>query len=305
MEEGSPPFESGRTCDQDARTSSLLDISAISRDEKPYRSYYKMVISGKIVEVYKFEHSIKLNQPKPEPRELTYTEIIDALLGTDKVTAEPSPDTALIDEVLARVKQQRRVSRARNTMRRLIQTNFDQAGKLLTLTFRNTEKFDITSLTLCNKRRTHFYHNLRAHYPDCKFVAVPEFQKRGAVHYHLVLNLPYIPVEEVRKLWPYGFVKINKIYNPAKVGWYIAKYLAKNVADPRFHHHRCYSSSLNLDKPRVVYGDELEGKVAELNAAGYSPDFTTTYYTQWCGETTYSSYNLYQPPAQKEVHEST
>lgn len=283
--------------------SSLLDFSTISRDGRPYRSNYKLVISGKIVEVYKFEYSLKLNQPKPEPRELTYTEIMDALLGIEEVKTKPSPETDLIDKVLARVREQRRVSRAKNTMRRLIQTNFDASGKFLTLTFKNTHAFDITSLAECNKRRTYFYHNLRAQYPDCKFVAVPEYQKRGAVHYHLILNLPYIPIEEIRKMWPYGFVKINKIHNPSKVGWYVAKYLAKNVADPRFKHHRCYSSSLNLDKPTVLYGNELEEELEKLHSAGYKPNYQTTYYTKWCGRTTYSSYNLYQQPAQKVDHE--
>lgn len=92
--------------------------------------------------------------------------------------------------------------RARNEVRRLINANVnrysDEMNNLLkpvflTLTFAE----NIKDLTAANrefrkfmKRLGHFVAKDQAH---VQYVAVPEFQKRGAVHYHLVIfNLPSI-----------------------------------------------------------------------------------------------------------------
>lgn len=60
----------------------------------------------------------------------------------------------------------------------------------VTLTFEDTDKFDITDLNCCNKKLSSYLKRIKEHYPDLKYLGVPEFQKRGAVHYHLLLNVP-------------------------------------------------------------------------------------------------------------------
>lgn len=275
---------------------SLLDKYVISRDENPVPAKYKIIRSGLWLEIYEYDEPIWINVKRlpREPLPLTDTQIMDCLLGN---VEKPSDELIKIRQEIT---QQRRVNRARTNMRRLIQTNFDQAGKLLTLTFRDTDVFDISSLSDCHPRLTYFYKNLRKQFPDSKFVSVPEFQKRGAVHYHLILNLPFVPVDSIRSMWPYGFIKINKIHNPAKVGAYVAKYLAKNVTDPRFAHHRCYSSSLNLQKPQVDYAVNLDQVFALFQQQGVTSSFDTKFYAQFRGLIKYSSYNLYQTAAQKQ-----
>lgn len=66
-----------------------------------------------------------------------------------------------------------------------------------------------------------------------QYVAVPEFQKRGAVHYHLLLNCPYIPADELARLWGQGFVKVNAIDNVDNLGAYVTKYMTKDNVDER------------------------------------------------------------------------
>lgn len=274
---------------------SLLDNIVISNEREIFNSRIKIVVSGKIVEAYEYEYPVWLSgsfMRQPLPEHMTKSKA-----RRDDISDE---ERSLRTEQY----QQRRVSRAKTRMRRLIQSNFDQAGKFLTLTFRDTDKFDINSLSDCNKRKTYFLTQLRKSYPDVKFVAVPEFQKRGAVHYHLILDLPYVPIDELRVMWQYGFVRINKIYNPAKVGSYIAKYLAKNVEDPRFKKHRCFSSSKNLDQPKVHYGNHLNQVVDEFGKLGIDPVFEITYASQNCGMIKFRQYNFYKQslsPAQKEI----
>lgn len=38
-----------------------------------------------------------------------------------------------------------------------------------------------------------------------------EFQKRGAIHYHLLCNLPFVSSKELAEIWTHGFIKIKKI----------------------------------------------------------------------------------------------
>lgn len=273
---------------------SLLDNYVISNERGLTPASYKMVVSGKCLEIYEYENSIWVNKAKcmREPLPLTDSQIYDILVNPEKYE---------ISEARKKDNEKRRVSRAKTNIRRLCQNNFDKAGKLLTLTFANTDKFDITSLSECHSRLTYFYEQLRAKYPDIKYLTVPEFQKRGAVHYHLVLNLPFVPVEELRALWPYGFIKINKINNPSRVGGYIAKYLAKNVLDERFAHHRCYSTSLNLDKPKVCHAVSLEDFFVILEQMGIKPNYQTEFIVDFRGHMKYFSYNLYETPAREKV----
>lgn len=61
-----------------------------------------------------------------------------------------------------------------------------------------------------------------------KYLTVPEFQKRGAVHYHVVLfNLPYIKNKVLAKVGDNGFVKLNVIEDVANIGAYVCKYMTK------------------------------------------------------------------------------
>lgn len=257
------------------------------------------------MEVYYFAKPILVGQSLIKSKKmeiLSEEEIENVLLNPEKYGKSSRSDEY----------KQRTVSRARNKIRRLVQNNFDNVGKLLTLTFKDTNKFNVTSLSDCVDRYQYFIKKLRSKYPDVKYLSVPEFQDkngRGAVHFHSVIDLPFVPVSELRKLWRYGFIKINKIYSPEFVGIYVAKYLSKNAGDKRFEGHRAFYASNNLVQPVIRYDDALdhkiEHKIEALEAKGITPSFTNSYYSDWCGKVTYKSYNLYQLPAQEtEKNES-
>ena len=55
-----------------------------------------------------------------------------------------------------------------------------------------------------------------------------EVQKRGALHYHvLILGLPYLPKELVKVWWPYGFVDVRAVDDIGRAFKYLAKYCWK------------------------------------------------------------------------------
>lgn len=87
---------------------------------------------------------------------------------------------------------------------------------------------------------------------DFKYLAVIEFQERGAIHYHIICNLPYVPHKELQELWGNGIVWINCIQNADNVGAYVVKYMTKDTADKRLQNHKGYLCSKGLKRPIEV-----------------------------------------------------
>ena len=114
-----------------------------------------------------------------------------------------------------------------------------------------------------------------------QYVAVPEFQKRGAVHYHLLLNCPYIPADELARLWGKGFVKVNAIDNVDNLGAYVTKYMTKDNVDERLAGQKSYFMSRNLKKPEETTDGALIDEVlaaACVERVACSAEFESEYY---------------------------
>jgi len=79
--------------------------------------------------------------------------------------------------------------------------NSDQWISFITLTF----KENLTDLTIANKKFNEAMKRIRRKFPDFKYLGVPEFQKRGAVHYHLMTNIvagsELMPRKALKRLW--------------------------------------------------------------------------------------------------------
>ena len=64
----------------------------------------------------------------------------------------------------------------------------------------------------------------------CRYVWVAELQKRGALHYHVVVWLPkgkFLPEADTRGWWTHGMTNIKTAQSPIS---YIAKYASKTTA---------------------------------------------------------------------------
>lgn len=145
----------------------------------------------------------------------------------------------------------------------LLNKNFDYGSKFITLTFEENMK----DLKVANYEFKKFIERLKYEeekriaagrkydFKEFKYLAVIEFQKRGAIHYHMISNIEYMRNKDLRKIWSNGFVRINKISDCDNVGLYVIKYMNKDLNDVRLHKRKAYLRSNNLEWPEVINDD--------------------------------------------------
>jgi len=203
---------------------------------QPYTVSEKLVISGQYLEFYDYEIPYWVGYPKLKPTKFRIVQ------RTPLKSQEEMRDD--------------NVRRTRIKIRRLVNCNQDLV-KFMTLTFAD-EVFDLNQ---SNPLFRAFIKRINRRYPDFKYLCVPEFQKNGRVHYHLLCNLPYIENIELTELWGHGFTFIRRINHIDNVGAYICKYLGKANFDTRYFKKNKFFYSYNLLRPLVV--DKI-GKIADF-----------------------------------------
>ena len=251
---------------------------------------YKLIQSGDIVELYEYENIILAGKDRTEFKRSVPCE-----------RTEESPKDENDSE-------ERSASRARRTVRRLVNANverhYDHKGikqipKFMTFTFAE----NITDLDYAHDEFKKFMKRFNYHVTGqkksvLKYVAVVEFQKRGAVHYHVIyFNLPYVPNDEIREIWGHGFVKINAIEHVTNVGAYVCKYMTKTMEpdDPKARHdfnRKRYFTSRGLLKP-IEKPITNEKELAEL-VARLAPceTFSAEFANEYTGNIKYTQFNL-------------
>ena len=127
---------------------------------------------------------------------------------------------------------------------------------------------------------------------NLRYTAVPEFQKRGAVHYHVVLyNLPYTKADVIAKVWGNGFIKINIIDDVDNIGAYVCKYMVKDLDDDRLRGRKCYFNSRGLFKPLVIE-DEKKAEMIKQSLPSECMTVSTEYENEHIGKVSYKQYNM-------------
>ena len=128
-----------------------------------------------------------------------------------------------------------------------------------------------------------------------------EFQDtngRGAIHYHCLLDIPYIPHKELQKIWGNGFVFINVISHVDNLGAYLIKYMTKDSNDIRLRGKKGYLASRNLKQPETFLNHNLsdfykiEKKLyLKYNLNEKKPVYSTEFITDKLGFCKYEQYN--------------
>uniref|UniRef100_UPI00403FBF67 rolling circle replication-associated protein n=1 Tax=Candidatus Enterococcus willemsii TaxID=1857215 RepID=UPI00403FBF67 len=96
------------------------------------------------------------------------------------------------------------------------------------------------------------YQTYKTKKSQIKYLATWEKQKRGAIHYHIVLfSLPFVPHDRLMEIWGHGLVWINKIDVDAAEnrGRYLSKYFDKDL-DLKEHKKKAFFKSQNLKIPK-------------------------------------------------------
>lgn len=232
----------------------LLDSSLISPSNKREIDT-KIVKCGDYIQVYKYKkHKIidkDLEEIKKYEKKSTQIDLLYKIENYSRRNEE-------------QIIEFKNIIRSRIQMERLVMTNEKQFKTFITLTFKDNLK----SVEEANNKFDIWRTNIKRLKKDFKYVAVLEFQKRGAVHYHLLTNLDIskdfniiLPQKGKNgknlknrydvKGWDYGFARVDKL-NDIKVIGYLSKYMTKDI-DNRLFGKRRYLYSRNLEKPIESY----------------------------------------------------
>lgn len=179
--------------------------------------------------------------------------------------------------------------RARNELRRTILANFDNGSKFVTLTFAE----NLTDVNQANAQFKRFIQRMRRRHGDFKYAAVIEFQERGAVHYHMISDLPYIPKPKLADIWGHGFVRINEISHVDNVGAYITAYMTKDNLDDRLRGKKAYMTSKNLLRPITLQGMDAQ-EIIDQYADKKNEVYANSYESEYLGLVSYAEHNMYR-----------
>jgi len=253
--------------------------------------YNKIIISGNNLEVYEYEKDI-ITLVGGARRRLSNNVVHVGLGDGGEDSLQERDNKASLG------KRQDNARRASMAFRRIITSNLvgAAAATLVTLTYKD----NFTDLAAAYRHLTAFNQSLRYRYGKAfSYVLVPEFQKRGAVHFHaLYWGLPeelFYSERETRilsKIWGHGFVFLKQTDGHEKLAFYLAKYFTKAYLDPRLKNQKSYVASRNVKRPIVQKGPFIMSVV--LDEYGITEDAVVdrTYNTKWLGEGRYRLFNL-------------
>ena len=244
---------------------------------KPFGYKLKVVVSGTMIQVYEYTD--------PQWRNLT-----------SKAVSSSPPKELMDTDILPldeRLKSRGKSNiRARTNVMRLCSSNFmTMTSKFLTLTF----KEQITDIALANKEFKRFMRNLQRNVDEpIKYLAVIEFQKNGSIHYHVLLDMPYIKQDRLSKMWGKGGVTIKPtLQRITNLGLYIVKKMTIDDVDPRMIGKKSYLTSRNLTKSEEYTGKQAEFIMERLKNENRKKAYSNTYKNKLTeNDINYSEYHM-------------
>lgn len=244
----------------------------------------KYILSGTQLEHYEYEKIPKGKQYRSKARKNRLSEA----------------------ERISFIRRSDNIKRLRKDFVRLIRANLVRAQPpaLLTLTVVDSVSFE-TSVVWFNV----FAKRLRRKFStrELVYIAVPEWQQRGAIHYHvLIWGLPDETIKKERdtrclqSLWLRGFVDCVATDGHPKIAAYLGKYMQKALHDKRLLGKRAYNASRNVMRPLSTRSYATVDAV--MTHEGYIQDEKPLQIlemdTVWCGRIIYKRFNL------RELHGS-
>lgn len=220
----------------------LLDSRLITRVR--FENYNtKIVEFGDYIQVYYYPYSKHKN--------LEHFDIDNLKKKSSNITGKILEDTMLSKNIIRSKLQCQRIAKA----------NSNSWTSFITLTYSD----NFTDLKSAKNDLSFFIKNIKKIKKDLKYIAIPEFQKRGAIHFHLLTNLSLqdnniiIPQKDNPnyydvKYWNKGFTSFENVTGDVKkVVGYISKYMTEDNCDNRLFGFRKFSTSQNLEKPKEYF----------------------------------------------------
>lgn len=243
--------------------------------------YVKIISYSNTLEIYEYEKDV-------------------VVLGGRNQNSTPDFDPDDVDTCGKDTLQERQLGkrsdnarRAALAFKRIVAANLGDATRPLLVTL--TYKDNFTDLKRAYRHYSTFVQALRHRLGrDFRYICVPEFQKRGAVHFHaLFWGLPeelFLLERKTRTLaglWGKGFVYLKETDGNEKLSHYLTKYMAKAFIDPRLKNQKCYTASRNVKRPLVQTGSFNVPIVLEEYGVTGDPVVDREYLTNWLGKGRY------------------
>jgi hypothetical protein len=237
----------------------------------------KIIISGSIIEVFDYEKEV-WQGPLP---------------NQNRPKANQGP------RAKRGIRSEKSFLSAKSRFKRLITANINVIDdklrpRFVTFTFEE----NITEIRKANICFTKFIRKFNAFLgykkSHLQYGKVIEFQKRGAVHYHVIFfNLPYFKnmYDEMYELWGHGWVISKKINHIKDLSSYVCKYMTEDMNDDRLFGEKCYSTSKNLKKPRVIYNESYKQFITEFMPDDV-PLYDKPFPSQHCDSMYYRRYDM-------------
>lgn len=245
--------------------------------------YVKIISYSNLVEIYEYEGNIRVHGRKRRD--------VENSVGSKDISTCRADDG--VESEQRKTRQAGNARRSVLAFKRLVSANLSEFDRpiFLTLTYAENQ----TDLRVARADWNAFTKLLTGRYgKQIRYVCVPEFQKRGAVHFHtLVWGLPSDLViqerhtRELAGLWGKGFIDILATDGHKKIAGYLAKYMKKSFLDDRLAGMRAWTASRNMKRPfidkntmKLPYYYGYKG--IDLSTA--SVLHTSEFETQWLGK---------------------
>lgn len=236
----------------------VIEVAPPVHKKPVYYSDKKAIVSGDVVEIISYEHG-------------NYYGFDGSAKGKTKSD---------------NVKRSDNINLAKNNLRRIINSNVTGRDTFLTLTFKDNFT-DLVQAKIYFKR---FIQQMKRYGFNLKYCYVVEFQKRGAIHFHVILfDSGFIDLHMIQKAWKHGFIKINHIDNVDNVGAYVVKYMNKDMTDDRLKNCDLYGRSRGLKKP--IETNNPQEVAGLLEGLSNNLVYTNTYSNDYKGTCVYCQFN--------------
>lgn len=234
-------------------SSSLLDYKRIRSENNLYNK--KIIVTKNVIEIITYDN-IQNDNHKKQGGGLR-----------DSKSKNMTEDEKRFHDADQLLKSERR---AKKKIRQLINANIDTQGKEKAKFYTQTFSDLITDLKVANREFSkgimkltyHVRKILKDDHYKLEYIAVPAFQKRGAIHYHvLFFNLPFVPMKILRQSWNHGFLWINALDDISNVGAYVTGYMNQQICDNRFFNEKRFFRSKGLREPqeeKILSSEEIQ-----------------------------------------------
>jgi len=266
--------------------------------------YTKIITSGNIVETYEYEKepatrtdSERRKLLSAEDREEERRIRVQVEKEWESLGQREKPEDSIFRKV-ANGRRSDNCTALRNNFRRVVFSNLcdGQTAFLITLTYKESEKVTAIEKAYIHLKRFHDKKLRRKFGKDFSYIVVPEFQERGAVHFHgIYFGLPVSVVSErysraIAKMWRLGYVDVVLTDGSTRMAEYLSKYMVQSVTDIRLSGQKGFVCSRNIKRPIVVQG-ETNLRAEDILGVDSEAVLTREYETQWMGRAIYKLYN--------------